>query len=159
TRMEAPSIERVERLPFRELFRLSPLAMIGAPIVGMVSSAFSAMGPVYAHMIGLDVGEIAIFMAVPVLAAMLFAWPVGRLSDKFQRRGVLVALALVATSCSLVAMLWGRSNLLLLFVMVECVIGFTGAIYPIAVALVNDKLHHHQIVAASAGLLLSHGLG
>lgn len=159
TRMEAPSIERIERLSFRQLFRVSPLAMVGAPVAGLVSSAFSAMGPVYAHMIGLDVGEIAIFMAVPVLAAMFFAWPVGRLSDMFQRRIILLILASSAAGCAITATLWGRDNLLLLFVMTECVIGLTAAIYPIAVALVNDRLHHHQIVAASAGLLLSHGLG
>lgn len=159
TRMSAPSIERVERLPFKTLFKLSPLALIAAPVSALVSSAFSAMGPVYAHLIGLEISEIAIFMAAPVLAAMFFAWPIGRLSDMFRRQVILLLLAIAAAGCSIVAALYGGSNLLLLFVMVECVIGFTAAIYPIAVALVNDRLHQHQIVAASGGLLLSHGLG
>ncbi len=77
----------------------------------------------------------------------------------FRRRKIVLLLAIVGASCSFTAAFWGPTNLLLLFVMAECVVAFSAAIYPIAVALVNDKLHHHQIVAASAGLLLSHGLG
>src|SRR5690606_1161688 len=92
TRIQAPTIEKVERLSFRSLFRISPLAMVAAPVAGVVSSSFSAMGPVYAHMIGLSVKEISIFMAVPVLAGMLFAWPIGRLSDLFRRQKIVLLL-------------------------------------------------------------------
>jgi len=159
TRLEAPAIEQTVRLSFRELYKISPLGLLAAMVSGVVTSAFNNLAPVYGHQINMNVQEIAIFMSTAVLAAMVFAWPLGRISDLFDRRLVMLILALIAATSSLGTALFGQANLFALFLSAQLFIGIASAIYPIAVAVTNDKLHSHQIVAASAGLLLSYGVG
>lgn len=159
TRLEAPSIEQVERLGLRELMGISSLGLIAATLCGVVISAFNNIGPVYGSLINLDFNQIAFFMATTVVAAMFFAWPLGRLSDLFDRRKVLLSLSTVAGLTSLVAAFWGHAQILALFVSAEISIGIAASLYPVAVALVNDRLHSNHIVPASATLLLCFGIG
>ncbi len=44
------------------------------------------MGPVYAQLSGLNTASVATFMAVSILAAVITQYPVGRLSDRIDRR-------------------------------------------------------------------------
>src|SRR5690606_14488348 len=87
------------------------------------------------------------------------AWPLGRLSDLFDRRVVLLILSLLAGLSSLITAWWGQSQIVVLFISAEISIGIAAALYPVAVALVNDRLHSNQIVAASSTLLLFYGVG
>lgn len=159
TRMEAPSIEQGERLSVRELMKVSSLGLVAVTLCGVVISAFNNIGPVYGSLINLDFNQIALFMATTVIAAMLFAWPLGRLSDLFDRRVVLLILSLLAGLSSLITAWWGQSQIVVLFISAEISIGIAAALYPVAVALVNDRLHSNQIVAASSTLLLFYGVG
>ncbi len=159
TRLEAPAMEQTVRLSFRELYRISPLGLLAAMVSGVVISAFNNLAPVYGYQINLTVQEIGIFMSTTVLAAVVFAWPLGRISDLFDRRKVMLTLTLVAAVSSLGTALVGQIHPLALFLCAQLFIGIAAAIYPIAVAATNDKLHSQQIVAASAGLLLSYGIG
>ena len=159
TRMEAPSIEQGERLSVRELMKISSLGLVAVTLCGVVISAFNNIGPVYGSLINLDFNQIALFMATTVIAAMLFAWPLGRLSDLFDRRVVLLILSLLAGITSLITAWWGHSQIVVLFISAEVSIGIAAALYPVAVALVNDRLHSNHIVAASSTLLLFYGLG
>lgn len=159
TRMEAPSIEQGERLSVRELMKVSSLGLVAVTLCGVVISAFNNIGPVYGSLINLDFNQIALFMATTVIAAMLFAWPLGRLSDLFDRRVMLLILSLLAGLSSLITAWWGQSQIVVLFISAEISIGIAAALYPVAVALVNDRLHSNQIVAASSTLLLFYGVG
>lgn len=159
TRMEAPAIEQVERLSFVALFRESSTGVMGAMISGVLISSFYAMGPVYGHLIGLSLHQVSIFMAVAILAAMLFAWPLGRVCDRRDRRWVLFWIAVLSGLCSLAVALIGPVTLPLLMTLVGCFLGLGSAIYPVAVAITNDRMDSTKIVAASASLLLSYGIG
>lgn len=159
SRMEAPSIERVERLPLRALFGTAPVGLVAALLSGIAINAFYTMGPVYATHIGLELHQLSIFMAVAVLAAMLFAWPLGRVCDRFERRQVMLWIATGASASCIGAALFGGFGLLPLVLFAGGFMGLTAALYPVAVAMTNDRMDSHQIVAASAALLLSYGIG
>ncbi|WP_097459805.1 MFS transporter [Mangrovitalea sediminis] len=159
TRMEAPVIEQVERLSFVAMFRESSTGIVGAMISGVLISAFYAMGPVYGNLIGLTLHQVSIFMASAILAAMLFAWPLGRICDKSDRRWVLFWISVLSGICSLAAALVGPGSLPLLFLLVGCFLGLASTIYPVAVAITNDRMDSTKIVSASASLLLSYGIG
>ncbi|WP_166254720.1 MFS transporter [Marinobacter salicampi] len=159
TRRESPTITRGERMSLRHLYRTSPAGTAGALIAGLLISAFYAMGPVYANRIGLDVTQLSNFMASAIVAAMLLAWPIGRLCDRFDRYRVMVISAIIAAACSLAAALLGEYNMLLLVFFVGLYMGIAAAIYPIAVAITNDLMDSHKVTAASTALLLSYGVG
>ena len=61
---------------------------------GLISSAFYALVPAWMQDEGIERATIALFMLVAVLGGLAFQVPVGRLSDRFDRRIVLAALGL-----------------------------------------------------------------
>ena len=159
TRRESPSVSQGERLSLRKLYNKSPTGTLGALIAGLLISAFYAMGPVYANQIGLNLGQLSNFMASAIVAAMLMAWPIGQLCDRFDRYRVMLVAAIVAAVCSLAAAIIGNISMVALVLFVGLYMGISAAIYPIAVAITNDLMETHQITAASTALLLSYGIG
>ncbi|MFE8071014.1 MFS transporter [Marinobacteraceae bacterium S3BR75-40.1] len=159
TRRAAPHIESARRMAFSTLFRTAPSGLIGALVGGLMISSFYAMGPVYANQIGLEAGKLSTFMAIAIVTAMIFAWPVGLVCDRFNRRRVLMVVAAVAGGSSLLAAFFGPLGFSVLLPSVGIFMGLAAAIYPIAVAITNDRMEHHEIVPASTTLLLSYGVG
>lgn len=159
TRQQSPAIEHGSRLSLAELYRTSRVGMIGALIAGLLISAFYTMAPVYANRIGLDVNQVALFLAAAIVAAMILAWPVGRVCDHFDRYRVMLAASLIAAASSLLTAAIGHISMSLLVILVGVYMGISAALYPIAVAITNDRMESTRITAASTALLLSYGIG
>lgn len=159
TRLPAPPLEHAPSFPLRRLLRQTPLAFSAALISGIVISAFYAIGPVYANLAGLSLAQLSVFMSVTVLTAMFFAWPIGKICDHYERRTVLMWVTLLAALAGVAATFADASRLHLLLPAAGLFMGFAASIYPIAVAILNDRIDSHEIVPASGGLLLAYGLG
>jgi MFS family permease len=159
TRMEAPVIEQVHRMSVFKLARESFSGVAGALICGVLIGGFYALGPVYATLVGLDVARTSTFMASAIVAAMLLAWPLGRLCDRFDRRRVMFWIALFAAASAVGVAVFGAASLPLLTLLVGLFTGLSATIYPVAVAITNDRMESNKIVAASSTLLLSYGIG
>ena len=153
------SIEQVQRISIFTLARESFSGVAGALICGVMIGGFYALGPVYATLVGLDVARTSTFMASAIVAAMILAWPLGRLCDRFDRRRVMFWIALVAASAAGGVGVLGAENAWLLTLLVGVFTGLSAALYPVAVAITNDRMESTRIVAASATLLLSYGVG
>lgn len=158
TRSEAPVMGTVERLRFRELYRLSPSGLMGGLVAGIAVSGFLALGPLYANRIGFDVEAVARYMMFAVLATMLLQWPLGRLSDLLDRRRLLAVLAAVAGGGAAFASL-GQFWPPVLYLGTWLAFGIAGCLYPIALSMINDNMEEGNPVAASAGLLFVYGVG
>jgi MFS family permease len=159
TRMEAPEIAPSPRLSVFTLARESFTGVAGAVMAGILIGSFYALGPVYATLVGLDVSQTANFMASAILAAMLLAWPIGILCDRFDRRRIMFWISVLAAIAALIVSLLGSHQLLALTLAVAVFTGLSASIYPVAVAITNDRMESSRIVAASATLLLSYGIG
>ncbi|MDR9425880.1 MAG: MFS transporter [Marinobacter sp.] len=159
TLMEAPVIEQVHRMSVFKLARESFSGVAGALISGVMIGGFYALGPVYATLVGLDVAKTSTFMASAIVAAMLLAWPLGQVCDRFDRRRVMFWVSLAAASAAVGVAVLGAEKLAVLTVLVGLFTGLSATLYPIAVAITNDRLDSSGIVAASATLLLSYGIG
>lgn len=159
TRMEAPVIEQAERMSIFKLARESFTGVAGALICGVLIGSFYALGPVYATMVGLDVARTSTFMASAIVAAMLLAWPLGLLCDSFDRRRVMFWIAVTAATAAVLVGVLGAERLWLLTILVGLFTGLSATVYPVAVAITNDRMESNRIVAASATLLLSYGVG
>jgi len=137
TRRESPSVSQGERLSLRKLYNKSPTGTLGALIAGLLISAFYAMGPVYANQIGLNLGQLSNFMASAIVAAMLMAWPIGQLCDRFDRYRVMLVAAIVAAVCSLAAAIIGNISMVALVLFVGLYMGIMCCHLP-------NRCGHHQ---------------
>lgn len=158
TKMQAPVIEHVERLSLKKVFNVSPLGLLATFVSGVLISAFYGVGPLFATMVGFSVDQMAWFMAISIFAAMVFAWPIGWLCDRVDRAHMMLYVTIGAGVFS------GLLCLPILPVQLITVtnagfMALVAAIYPIGVALTTDRLQSHQLVSASATLLLSFGIG
>lgn len=158
--VQAPPPARRSRLGLAALYRVSPLGLAGALAAGLVNSAFTGLGPVFAQGMGLSIAAVSQFMGFAILSGLVLQFPAGRLSDRFDRRKVLlsvtglVALAAIATASLGPALPgWG-------LLAVVCVYaGLTFTLYPLAVAHTQDFVAPGDAVAASAGMLMVMGAG
>jgi len=154
-----PAFRESVDISLGELFRLSPLGIVSMFAVGLVTATFFALGPVYGSRIGLDVENISYFMAAAVLGTVVLQWPVGALSDYFDRRIILTIVTLLAALAAAICVPLSQDSRLLLFVSVGLFGGLAIPLYSICIAYTNDHLHPSQMIAASGALVLTGGLG
>ncbi len=159
TRATAPGTRPTSRQPLRRIYERAPLGLAGALVAGIAVGAVQAIGPQFARELGLSVARISQFMGVFFLSGILLQWPVGRLSDRMDRRSVLAAMALAgALSCVAIATIADRSFAALLGLAIVGG-GTLATIYPLSVAHAYDRLHEESVVATTATLLLAYGVG
>jgi MFS family permease len=90
---------------------------------------------------------------------MIVAWPLGWLCDRLDRRRVMSWVSMIAAVAAALVVFFGADRLWLLTALVAVFTGLSATLYPIAVAITNDRMESNRIVAASATLLLSYGVG
>jgi MFS family permease len=158
TAQRAPEFSLPRRVSFRELLAISPLGAVGALYSGATAGTLFSLGPVYAASSALDTGAVATFMASSILPAVVLQLPLGRLSDRVDRRSVLIAISI---SAALAAAAAGRLNAAspAFFLAVAAYGGLSLTIYAVCLAHINDHLQPSQMVATSATVLLANGIG
>ncbi|NVK31413.1 MAG: MFS transporter [Gammaproteobacteria bacterium] len=92
----SPELTRIPRINVIKIFRLSPLGFLGVVVAGVSSASFRMVGPVYGEQTGLMPAQIALFLAAAVLGGAISQVPVGWLSDRVDRRRVLIVLSLLS---------------------------------------------------------------
>ena len=141
-----------------ELYRNSPLGVVGVTVSGLISAVIFSMGPVYARLRGLETSGVATFMAVSILAAVATQYPVGRLSDRMDRRTVIAMVCTLATLVAGSIVAFPQMPHFLFLTLAALFSGLVLTLYSLSVSHVNDKLEPAQMVAASSALLLINGV-
>ncbi|MBE2276228.1 MAG: MFS transporter [Rhodobacteraceae bacterium] len=154
----APTFDSAARLGFVELFRISPVAVISMLISGGVFSAMFGMAAVWGALSLLSVQQIALFTSFLYVGGLALQYPIGWLSDRVDRRKIMLGLAsvavLVLAVASFVDLPFGAT------LGVAAILG--GIAYPmyaLIIAYANDYLSKEQMAAASAGLIFLNGFG
>ena len=161
TKVAGPELGHIKPMSLSELFKASPLGTVATAGSGLMSGSLYGLGAVYGTEIGLSVLENSIFMGAPIAGGFLLQWPIGRLSDKFDRRTVLfgVLISAVAASVLISAFSVGQGGIVLLTIANVLLGGFLATIYPTAVAHAFDYIDRSQMVAANSGMLLAWAVG
>jgi MFS family permease len=154
---QTPGVSVPRKVRYRDLYRDSPLGVVAVSVSGMISSIIFSMGPVYARLSGMGTTGVATFMAVSILAAVLTQYPVGRLSDRMDRRTVIAVVCTVATIVAGSIAWFSDMPRAALLTLTAVFSGLVLTLYSLAVSHVNDKLEPAQMVAASSALLLLNG--
>jgi MFS family permease len=155
----APSFETTEKISIRELYRLSPLGVMGATATGMAHGTLFALGAVYGDRMGLSVAEISLLMGIAVIGGIVAQWPIGHLSDRFDRRRVITIVALLAAIFALLAAILGTTSPVLLLTFMFLLGCMTLPMYSLCIAHTNDYVAPAQMVQAGATLVLVGGVG
>jgi MFS family permease len=140
------------------LYKAAPVALVGTFLIGVANGAFWGLAPIAESGSGLGTNAVATFMGVAVLAGAIAQWPVGRLSDRIDRRLVLLGLLVGAAASALALWMFAATGMiLLLFGALFGALALPG--YSLAAAHAFDKVAPSEMVVTSATLLLASGLG
>lgn len=153
-----PAFERTKPMSIAEAFRRSPLAAVGVFLTGSVFAAQFGMTAVYGTEAGLSNSQIAIFVSMFYIGGLLFQFPVGWISDRMDRRVLILALA-VGGGVSAIGAFVFAGVFPLLLVTSFLIGGFSNPLYPLVIAYMNDYLEVDDMAAASGALLFINGLG
>jgi MFS family permease len=159
TRVAEPRIDVSVAVGLGQLFRISPLGAAAALGAGAVNGMFWGMAPVFGQRLALDEGQIATLMSATILGGALLQWPIGHLSDRVDRRTVLVLVSFATASVAMVAGVIGVHGRPGLVPSAFLYGGLMFSLYGLSVAHTNDHLHPGQVLEATRGLLLMYGLG
>ncbi|MAZ02714.1 MAG: MFS transporter [Sneathiella sp.] len=156
----APNFTASARLKLKELYKISPLGIVGMFAQGVTGGAFYGLAAVYGDNIGLSVAQISSFISVMIMGGVILQWPVGRLSDRFDRRMILMVTTMLSGAAAILALYAGETGSFLLFLLsVGLFGGFSVPLYSLCIAHTNDHIEVDKMVAASSGLILVNGCG
>jgi MFS family permease len=154
----APVFQATKPMTLLQLYRASPLGCVGQFLLGAIFSALFGMAPVYGTLKGLSLSDISVFVAMIYVGGMLFQYPIGWISDRLDRR----LLIIVITAFGAVVLLAGiplADNFYALTAMAFVMGGVSNPLYSLLIAYTNDFLDHEDMAAASGGLIFINGVG
>jgi MFS family permease len=163
--VQPAAIPAPERFGLKRLYTVSPLGVMGALIAGLMGGAYGGLAAAYIIRMGFSENFAALFMAVSLLGGLLGQWPLGALSDRIDRRYVVVLASILVclSAASITLMVWQAhpermAALWLIVAAASFGVGF-HPLYSLCVAHVNDFVPPEQFVRASAGLQMVQGIG
>ena len=153
-----PAFEATKPMSIKHLFKTSPLGCVGMFFLGGIFSAQFGMAPVFGTTAGFSLSEISIFVAAFYVGAMVFQFPIGWLSDRMDRRILIVVTSAIAFIAALTSIL--VLDVFLILVGSALIIGgMSNPLYSLLIAYTNDFLELDDMASASGGLLFLNGLG
>jgi MFS family permease len=158
TRLPQPRAVEVPALRPLRLFKLAPVGVAGCVTVGLANAAVWTFAPIYASDHHLAKGMLSAFMNAFTLAGVLVQMPLGRLSDRMDRRKIIAAVALAAVGAGVALAAFGGKGPYWALGLVA-LFGLTNLpLYGLSVAHANDRLPREMFVEASATLLMLNAL-
>lgn len=154
-----PMIPRAARMGFSEIFWTAPTAFLGCLAVGLANSAFWTFAPLYAqNEIGAG-APVGIFVATCVFGGAVAQWPVGRISDRTDRRWVILGLCLTSAATGLALYADFSRPGLAVYALGVLFGASTLSLYSVCIAYANDRATPENYVDVSSYLLMVFGAG
>ncbi|MGE0280051.1 MAG: MFS transporter [Rhizobiaceae bacterium] len=147
------------KLDLGRAWRISPLAAMACIAVGMSNSAFRTLSPVYAEEIGMSVTDVVTFVSVSIIGGAVIQYPLGYLSDRWDRRRILLTTSFGAMLSALVIATWAGNSALFNFVAVFIFGSFAMPMYSLSAAHANDRADKSEFVLVNAALMLFYSIG
>lgn len=160
SRKVGPSVTAVRSMSMISIFRISPLGVVSCFFCGILYSGMLNMLPIFAGSYGIEGFELSLFMGAAVFGAFILQFPVGYLSDHFDRRTVLFGLLILTILASIATpFLVGLESRWPIMAMVALITGVFACLYPMSISETFDKVLQSDMVAAMGGLIATYALG
>ncbi|MFN3279860.1 MAG: MFS transporter [Paracoccus hibiscisoli] len=154
----APQFQTIKRMSFRRLYRASPLGCVGIFLIGGVFAVLSGMSSVWGAQIGLSVAQISLFVAAIYAGGLVLQYPIGWISDRYDRRKLVLGMSAIGGLCGLVVVA-AQPGTVGLVIAGAIMGGVANPVYALLLAYTNDYLDQSDMASASAGLLFIYGIG
>ena len=154
-----PSLIEVERFSILRLYRITPVGVIGTLLAGLCHGGLYASASIYGVAVELTVAEISSLVSIALLSGVVLQWPIAMLSDRMDRRQLLVITSLLAAAPAVYFSLQTRLSVIEIYLAVGLMGAFMLGLYSQCIAHVNDHLEPSQIIAAAGALVLTYGIG
>lgn len=155
----APEAPRQPRIRLVWLMSVSPAAVMGCFVAGIANGAFWAYAPIYAAAKGLNQQGVATFLMLVVIGGAITQWPIGSLSDRFDRRSVIAVVAALAAIAGVSLYLIGNERAWLVLLLGACYGSMAYPLHAVCIAHANDLVLPKRAVEVSSGLLLTFAAG
>lgn len=153
-----PAAPEDVKLDLKRAWMISPVGVFGALAAGLANGAVRSMGPLYASDIGLSEAATVTFLSLGIVGGGIVQFPLGWLSDRWDRRGAILLVGALAAVFALALAFWHGTEywLFLLVFLYGCA---AMPIYPLASAHANDRAQAGEFVLLSAALMLFWAIG
>ena len=158
TRLQQPHAAHVPTLRPLRLYGIAPVGVMGCIAVGFANSAVWTLAPVYAQTHGLGKGWIAVFMSVFTFGGAIVQLPLGRLSDRMDRRFIIAFVCIAAAAIAVALATFGGAHRWTVLPLIGCFGMVALPLYGLSVAHSNDRIARNEFVETSATLLLINSL-
>jgi MFS family permease len=158
TRLPQPHAAAVPVLRPLRLYRIAPVGVMGCIAVGFANSAVWTLAPVFAQGHGLNKAWLSFFMSVFTFGGAVIQLPLGRLSDRMDRRYIIAFVCVAAAALGVALGLFGGIHRWLTLTLVGCFGLVALPLYGLSVAHANDRIARDEFVETSATLLLINSL-
>ncbi len=156
---EQPTISDTKYFTLKEFYILSPLGFVSALMIGLAHSALFGFGAVYVSSKGFTLFEISVFMVSISSFGALAQWPIGYISDKIDRRIILIAITFIAAGLSIFIVISSYLSFILFIILSGIFSAMSLPMFSVAVAHVNDFLESNEIISASSTFNILIGVG
>ncbi len=179
TKRKPPKFKKTSFINVKELFKISPMGSFSMFCSGFIFSAIFAMLSVYAVTMNLSIFEVSLLLVGVTLSGAFFQWPIGFLSDSYDRRIIIIGCCIAASVFAILSVAVSGTNFKSLFIesavrfnyfssamdktklftFIILLAGMTLPLFSLNLALVNDRIPKEKFVAAGGGLNIIFGLG
>ena len=178
TKRKAPTFKKISSIKIKELYKISPLGTFSMFCVGFIHPAIFTMGAVYGALMNFSVLEISLYLFLITLSGAIFQWPIGYLSDRFDRRIILIITSLLGSVLTILCFFsvsvspdfinlssgWKpilqhiTNHRMLFYIFISLYAGVSLPLFSLNLAYVNDFLPKEKFVSAGAGMQIIFGL-
>jgi MFS family permease len=152
TKSDAPEMPRAVRIDFGMIGRLAPVSLAGSFVAGWCNGSSTSLAPLYALQIGVSPRAVPLFTTAIVIGSALGVYPVGRLSDRMDRRLIMAVAMAIGAALEFALASFNPSGLSL--ISLGFFVGLTTfTLYTLTISLANDGIDAQDMVVVSAGLL------
>ena len=150
-----PCLTEPSHHSMKKILFASPFGFIGCFVSGLIVSSIYSLEPAFALDKGLPV---ALLISITITGGFLMQWPIGHLSDIFDRATTLLTISFLSIFPPIIIAIWFSSE----WILFACsfVLGaFSFVLYPISISHVCDRIQPKDVTQATSVLLISYGLG
>ena len=168
TKRKAPTFKKISKMSLQEVFISSPFGMVSSFFYGTIQSALFTLLAVYATTMNFSIFQISLVTFLLAISGAISQWPIGKLSDMFDRRKVIIIVTFAAAFFALCAILSSRQMYLpgdlatskFWFYVFLILFSFCSLpMFSLILAHTNDFIPKEKFVAAGASLQFTFGMG
>jgi len=154
----APIFHTAKAMSLRDLYQVTPLGTVGIFLLGAILATLYGMMPVYGTAKGLNVTQISMLVGLMYLGALILQYPIGWISDRMDRRRLVIYLGVIGSSGTVVGFPF-LNDIYVLYALSFFAGGLASPLYSLVIAYTNDYLEPGDMAAASGALIFLNGLG